>query len=364
MIRGGNPFKPLITHKDHRKGIRMDMDPSPDYTKKYGVSNEISAQIFDADMSMMDRSKLVIDNLLEKTNQREKLHKKKIRMEKKGEKGFHFNNSIQNLAQDGPTENNKDGFFEAEEIMTDQNRANAVKKSQEKWERYLLKHQAKLWTMLKNQARVFTVTPPMSEKQIKKMEHVMGQAEQAERQSTETGLPFGTLKKSGFVRKGRRRRPAKGKYAIFEAATEGRGSPRKSVYVIESPRDSRRTSLMVPGQGIAGDPGRSCTEESQRHMGGTVVLKPSKFASNAPGGGSPRLFGRPKAESPELDYEIFDVKRGATQVSNFSEGDVEKMTTFDKKMLAPVEITYPMRYRDDVTLNSHSPTKRRPYRAD
>ncbi len=91
-----------------------------------------------------------------------------------------------------------------------------------------------------------------------------------------------------------------------------------------------------------------------------MVLKPSQFASNAPGGVSPRLFGRPKAEGTELDYEIFDLKRGGTQNSNFSEGDVEKMTTFDKKTLAPVEITYPMRYRDDVTSNSNSPTKRRP----
>jgi hypothetical protein len=336
------------------------MDPSPDNTKKHGVSNGISAQIFDADMSMMDRSKLVIDNLLEKTNQREKLFKKKIQLEKKGEKGFLFNNSIQNLGRDGPLEYNKDGLFETEEIMTDLNRATAEKRSHEKWERYLLKHQAKIWSMVKNQARVFIVTPPMSEKQIKKMEHVMGQAEQAERQYTEIGLPYGTLKKSGFFRKGRRRRPYKGRDAIFEAGTEGRGSPRKSGFVSESPRDSRRKSLMVPGQGIAGDPGRSCTEESQRNMGGPVVLKPSQFASNAPGGVSPRLSGKPKAEGPELDYEIFDLKRGGTQDSNFSEGDVEKMTTFDKKTLAPVEITYPMRYRDDVTSNSNSPTKRRP----
>lgn len=127
MFRGGNPFKPLITHKDHRGGIRIDMDPSLDNTKKHGVSNEISAQIFDADMSMMDRSKQIIDGLLEKTNQLEKLNKKRIRLEKKGEKGFLFNNSITNLAPDGSAVYTRDGFYETEEIMTDQNRAKAEK---------------------------------------------------------------------------------------------------------------------------------------------------------------------------------------------------------------------------------------------
>jgi hypothetical protein len=212
--------------------------------------------------------------------------------------------------------------------------------------------------MVKNQARVFTVTPPMSDRQIKKMEHVMGQAEQAERQRTETGLPYGSLKKSGFVRKGRRHRLVKSRAVLFEAGKDDKVSQRKSVDVSnEGLVDTRRNSLMVPGKAMTGDPSRSRTEESQRHIGGPGVLKPSHFASSSPGKVEMLM-----AEGP--DSEIFDLKRGATQDSNFSEGDVEKITTFDQKSLAPVEITYLMRYRDEVPSNSHSPTKHRPYRGE